>query len=32
MRTNTPFPVDPEIDKDYYGVRSGGAASTAEQD
>ncbi len=21
MRTNTPFPVDPDLDKDYYGIR-----------
>jgi microcin C transport system substrate-binding protein len=23
MRTNTPLPVDPEVDKDYYGIRKG---------
>ena len=23
MRTNTPLPVDPELDKDYYGIRKG---------
>lgn len=26
MRTNTPLPVDPELDKDYYGIRTGMAS------
>jgi hypothetical protein len=29
MRSNTPLPLDPELDKDFYGIRTQAAAAAA---